>query len=222
MKRNIMNIRDEALEHRKRQREEKEKNEKRDDRDQTAEVWREHTELKARVDTSTPEKRYAEIMQAAERKVRQNLEKLETRLAKREAEAANRLNAIMAKRPGRVAKLLTRGKAAKKWDAAVKKQKATLFQIRKRNSTAFSIRTQSSHYRREIDGWIRNRAMRIDKPFILEFEKQERLRREIEAKSIEVAREMEKQRERNKTREMGVKQEVRRENSLERTFAVYP
>lgn len=192
--------------------EEKEQQEQREDRDLTVAVQQEQQHIQSHAQTATPENRYNVVIQAAQKRVMNTLERLENRLAKRETEAANRLTALTAKRPGRIARLFNKGKAMKAWSLAVEKQNKALFAIRKNKSRVKTIRTQASNFQREMRAWIRKRALRVDRDAVLVYDAaQEERRREAHQKSIDKIKEMEKSR----TTEKG--NEISRSPTLERT-----
>lgn len=197
-------------------REEKESFEERAEHDLTTTLQQEQQQIQSHVLTSSPERRYNEVIQAAQNRVMNILTRLETRLAKRETDAVNKLTAISIKRPGRIARFLTKGEAMKKWNRDVKKQNETIFNIRKRKSTVKTIRTQSSNFQRQMQDWIRKRALRVDRDAVLVHDAaQEQRRQEAHRKSIEKIKEMEKRSDLTRGNE------VAKTSVLERTMPTY-
>lgn len=141
---------------------------------------REQDELLRSMINSPSQDQYTEIMQAAERKVFQSVEKLDLRLAEREAATIQTLKALESKRPRRIALLFPDRKAIRHWKKVLGKQKSKLARIHRQKSVLKAIRNRQSNYKELIDKWIYNRAKKLDHEIIRKHEERQEMHRRAE------------------------------------------
>lgn len=134
--------------------------------------------------------RYSAAFYQAEQNVMQLVGTMEKRLANRESTIIDNLQKLMDKRPKTIAIVFTRGKAARTWQKAIATQKKALHRVQKRKETVTAIRSRRSDYHRNIQSWIRKRALKIDAEAIRKHEEtRERQRHEEEKARLEAANE---------------------------------